>query len=73
MRTTIRYTVPAEIEPRIESWLERREIPFEVSTSGRKGKLVVHADFGVIADLKERARLEEMLGTMIQKIKGGVK
>lgn len=73
MSTTIRYTVPAEHEPKVESWLERRGIPFEVSTGSRKGKLVVHADFGAIADLKERARLEEMLGTMIQKIKGGAK
>ena len=67
---TIRCSVPADQEPKLEGWLDRRDIPFEVSPS-KAGRLIVHANFGACTDGKERKRLEGMYRGVVLKIPEG--
>lgn len=65
----IRKLVAPEDEPKVEAWLERRGIHFEVGVRGKK--MFVDADFGACTDIKKRAYLEEIYESFIRKIPGG--
>lgn len=66
----LKCSVPAEAEPKLEAWLDRRDIHFEVAPS-RAGRLVVIATFDTIGDERERLRLEGMYKGLVLKIPGG--
>lgn len=64
----VKYRIPTEYEPRIESWLEQRGIPFEVSVPVRGKGLFVFVDFNACKDPRRRKVLEEMFQRQLQKI-----
>ena len=67
----IRYGIPMEYEPRMEAWLEKRGIPFEVCSSRKPERLVMMVQFEACTDVKEQNRIREMFENQIRKIPGG--
>lgn len=65
----IRKLVTPEDEPKVEAWLERRGIPFEVGVRGKK--MFVDADFSVFKNDVKRTYYEEIYENFIEKIRGG--
>ena len=60
-----KYALPAEHEPRMEAWLDRREIPYEVAVSKKPGRLIIFVDF------QGQERYREMFENQMRKIPGG--
>ena len=60
-----RYAVPSEHEPRLEAWLDRREIHYEVAVSKKPGRLIILVDF------TNQERYRDMFENQVRKIPGG--
>lgn len=62
------YSVPSSIEPKVEYWLEKRNISFEVSTTGKKDILKVIPNWGDISQ-KEIVKIDDRIEALIRKEK----
>ena len=72
LKKQVAVAVSSEMSPKIEAWLDRHDIPYEVEVvrAGKRIKLRVMAQFDKDEDGKRRA---EMYKRFLERVQGGVR